>query len=155
MRKIISTFVLAAAALSSIPALAAPIVEHAWARATAPGQDNGSLQFTITVDRAAKIVAASSPVSASAEIHAMMHEAGQMKMRAVDDIALPAGKKVDLSRSGNHIMLMDLKKPLKVGDTVPFSLVLQYGDGSRESVDAKAEVREPGSEHDMHGMMGM
>lgn len=156
MRGIIATAALAAGLLASSPAMAdGVIVENAWARATAPGQDSGSLLFSITSPRAAKLTAVSTPASARAEIHTMTHEEGRMKMRAVDAIVLPAGKKINLSAGGNHIMLIDLRQPLKAGDSVPFTLTLQYGDGSKETVEAKAEVRPADAGHDMHDMHDM
>ena len=42
-----------------------------------------------------------------------------MKMKAVDRLPLPAGKSVELSPGGYHMMLFDLKAPLKAGDVVP------------------------------------
>ena len=37
-------------------------------------------------------------------------------MRAVDKIALPAGKPIDLKPGGYHVMLMDLTQPLREGE---------------------------------------
>ena len=42
-----------------------------------------------------------------------------MKMSAVPSLALPAGKAVELKPGGYHLMFMDLKQPLKAGDSVP------------------------------------
>ena len=36
-----------------------------------------------------------------------------MRMRAVDTLALPAGKTVELKPGGYHVMLMDLAQPLQ------------------------------------------
>lgn len=136
-------------------------VSDAWARATAPGQDNGSIQFSITSQKEAKLVEASSPVAGKAELHSMSHENGMMEMRPVDSIALPAGKTVDLAASGKHIMLIGLKQPLKAGDSVPFTLTIEYADKSRTMVKASAEVRsitaphETHPQHDMQDMPGM
>ena len=136
-------------------------VSDAWVRATAPGQDSGSLQFSITSRQEAKLVAASSPVAGKVEFHSMSHENGMMEMRPVESIALPAGKTVDLEASGKHVMLIGLKHPLKAGDSVPFALTVQYPDNSKVTVKASAEIRpltasggmQP--KHDMHDMPGM
>jgi copper(I)-binding protein len=143
--------------LSTLSAWAAGdvTINGAWARPTAPGQDSGSIQFSITSKQAAKLVAISAPVAGSVEMHSMTHEGGKMKMRAVESIALPAGKEIDLGKSGNHIMLLNLKQPLKAGDSVPFTLTVQFADKRKTSVDAKAEVRTQGTSHDMHDMKGM
>jgi len=38
-------------------------------------------------------------------------------------------------------MLMDLKKELKAGDTVPVTLVIEGADKKRETVEVQAPVR--------------
>jgi copper(I)-binding protein len=161
MRQIIT---LVAAALLSMSALAADLgvtVSDAWARATAPGQDSGSIQFSIVSKKDAKLVSIASPVAGVIEIHSMTHENGKMKMRAVESIALPAGKAVDLGKSGNHVMLLNLKQPLKAGDSIPMTLTIEFADKHKSTLDAKAEVRPLAESHemhdmgDMHGMKGM
>ena len=155
MRQII---LLMAGALLSMSAAAADLgvtVSDAWARTTAPGQDSGSVQFSIASKKEAKLVAISSPAAGAVEIHSMAHEGGKMKMRAVEFIALPAGKAVDLGKSGNHVMLLNLKQPLKAGDSVPITLTVQFADKRKVTVDAKAEVRPQGAGHDMHDMSDM
>jgi copper(I)-binding protein len=136
-------------------------VSGAWVRATAPGQDSGSLLFSIKSRQEARLVAASSPVADKMEFHSMSRENGMMEMRAIDAINLPAGKTVDLEASGKHVMLVGLKQPLKAGDSVPFTLTVQYADNSRTKVRGRAEIRpllathENRRENDMHDMPGM
>jgi copper(I)-binding protein len=149
---------LVAGALLSMSAAAADlgvVVSDAWGRATAPGQDSGSVQFSITSNKEAKLVAITSPAASAVEIHSMVHEDGKMKMRAVESIALPAGKAVDLGKSGNHVMLLNLKQPLKAGDSVPLTLTIEFADKHKATVDAKAEIRPQGASHDMHDMGDM
>ena len=67
----------------------------------------------------------------------MKMDGGVMKMRAVDKLALPAGKPVDLKPGGYHVMLMDLKQPLKEGETVPVTLTFVDKDGQED--DAGSE----------------
>lgn len=155
MRQII---VLVAGILFAMSAAAADsgvIVSGATARATAPGQDSGSIQFSITSKKEAKLVSITSPAAGAVEIHSMAHEGGKMKMRAVEFLSLPAGKEVDLGKSGNHVMLLNLKQPLKAGDSVPFTLTVQFADKRKVTVDGKAEVRPQGASHDMHDMGDM
>lgn len=152
MRQII---LLAAGALLSMSAMAADVgitVSDAWARATAPGQDSGSVQFSITSKQAAKLVSVATPLAGAVELHSMTHEGGSMKMRAVEFIALPAGKPVDLGKSGNHVMLLNLKQPLKSGESVPLTLTIEFADKHRATVNTKAEIRPLGASHDMHDM---
>ena len=64
-----------------------------------------------------------------------------MKMRAVDAVELPAGKAVILKPGGLHVMLMDLKKPMADGDSVPLTLVVQGKDGKQETLQVQAKVK--------------
>jgi copper(I)-binding protein len=82
----------------------------------------------------------SSPVAKVAEIHEMKMDGGVMTMRAVDKLALPPRKTVDLSPSTYHVMLMGLSQPLKEGDSVPLTLVIEDKTG-RHDVRVSAPVR--------------
>ena len=70
-----------------------------------------------------------------------------MRMRPVARIELPAGKPVKLAPGGLHIMLIDVKQPLKTGDQVPLTLTVQRADFSSRSVfTVQAEVRPAAAE---------
>jgi copper(I)-binding protein len=45
-----------------------------------------------------------------------------MRMRQVEEIALPAGQTVELKPGGYHLMFVGLKAPLKAGDKFPLKL---------------------------------
>ena len=83
----------------------------------------------------------SSDVAARAEIHEVVkvmdmgddemhdHDMGDdgmyddaMSMQEMDALDLPAGTLVQLAPGGYHIMLIDLAKPLVVGETFDFTL---------------------------------
>ena len=69
-----------------------------------------------------------------------------MKMRALPKgLDLPAGKTVELKPGGYHVMLMDLKAPLKAGESVDISLVVEGKDGKKETIALKAPVKELGA----------
>jgi copper(I)-binding protein len=116
-------------------------VSGAWARATVPGQDSASVALHITSQKDANIVAVNSAAATNVEIHSMTEEDGMMKMRALDDFPLKARQETALGSNGNHLMLIGLKKPLAVGDSVPLTLTLQFADKHKEKVEVKAEVR--------------
>ncbi len=133
---------LVAALLLATPACAGEItVSASWARATAPGQDNGAVYLRIISQQEARIVAVSSSAAASAEMHSMTHDNGIMKMRELAILPLPARQQVELRSGGSHIMLIGLKQALKVGDRVPLTLTIQFADKHQEKVEVKAEVR--------------
>ena len=58
-----------------------------------------------------------------------------MKMRPVPAIEVKAKGEAVLKPGGLHVMLIDLKAPMKEGDTVPITLT--FDDGSSKQVDAK------------------
>ena len=116
-------------------------VAHAWVRATAPGQRVAGAYLEISSAAPSKLVAASSPVAGSVEIHSMRLENGVMEMRQLESLELPAMQTVKLEPGGLHIMLLDLKKSLKPGDKVPLRLTLQRVDRSKMVVEIQAEVR--------------
>ena len=136
--------VLAAAGIavaSTASAQVAVAVADPWVRGTVTGQKatGAFMQLKSSADTA--LVAAASPVAKIVEIHEMKVEGGMMKMNAVDRLALPAGKPVDLKPGGYHVMLMDLVKPLKDGDTVPLQLTFEDKAGKKQTVEVKAVVR--------------
>ena len=90
-------------------------------------------------------MAARSPVAGVVEIHEMTMVDNVMKMRAVPGLDLPAGKAVELKPGGYHVMLMDLKAPLKAGDSVALTLVIEGKDGKKETVAVKAPVKALGA----------
>ncbi|MGB1503532.1 MAG: copper chaperone PCu(A)C, partial [Ilumatobacteraceae bacterium] len=51
-----------------------------------------------------------------------MGDDGAMSMQEMDALELPAGTLVQLVPGGYHIMLIDLAKPLVVGETFDFTL---------------------------------
>ncbi|MBI5429176.1 MAG: copper chaperone PCu(A)C [Nitrosomonadales bacterium] len=116
-------------------------VSGAWSRATAPGQDTGMADLTITSKQAATLVGATSPAAKSVELHSMTHDKGVMKMREVKAIELTAGNRVNLGESGYHLMLLGLKAPLKAGATVPLTLIIKTADKRVVKIDASADVK--------------
>ncbi|MGC9163535.1 MAG: copper chaperone PCu(A)C [Thiomonas sp.] len=118
-------------------------VTQAQALPSIPGARNGGGFLTIvnhgkTDDR---IVAAASPACGHVELHTMRMENNLMRMREVSDIVLPAGQTVRMQPgSGYHLMLMDLKQPLKIGDLVPVTIKL--ASGAQMDVQLKVAPRE-------------
>lgn len=64
---------------------------------------------------------------------------GMMSMQPVEAIEVPADGSVALEPGGFHIMLLDVKKVLAVGDTIEVTLTFEKAG----EVQATAEVREP------------
>ena len=86
-------------------------------------------------DKDVKVVSASNPASKVTELHTHLNEGGVMKMRPVPAIEVKAKGEAVLKPGGLHVMLIDLKAPMKEGDVVP--ITLGFDDGSSKQVDAK------------------
>ncbi len=142
MKKLATLLAVAPLLALALPAQAQTTVKEPWVRGTVPQQKATGMFAQITSAGGGKLVAASSPVAGVVEVHEMAMEGNVMKMRAVaGGLDLPAGKAVDLKPGGYHVMLMDLKKELKAGDTVPVTLVVEGKDGKRETLEVKAPVK--------------
>lgn len=116
-------------------------VQDAWARATVANQSATGAFMKLTAPAAARLVEARSPVAGIVEVHEMKLEGDVMRMRAVPALPLPAGQTVELKPGGLHVMLMDLKGPVKAGDAVPLTLVFEGADGKRFTQDVNATAR--------------
>ena len=129
------------AATLSTAALAQSVdVKDAWARSTVQGQKATGAFMKLTAKEGAKLVGGSSPVAAVVEVHEMKMDGDVMTMRAVQGgLDLPAGKAVELKPGGYHVMLMDLKAPLRKDTIVPLTLMFKDAKG----VESKLEVKVP------------
>jgi copper(I)-binding protein len=124
------------------PALADGVkVEHAWVRATAPGQKVAGGFMDLTADADMALMGGSSPVSKVLELHFMRMENGVMEMRRMREIALPRGKTVRLEPGGLHIMFIGLKAPIKPGRKVPITLFVKGANGGEQKLAVEAEAR--------------
>lgn len=129
MFRFASTLVAVAVAATTVTAAAAADVKvkDAWARASAGTARAGGAFMTIvntgTVDD--RLVAAEAPVSESTELHTHIHEGSVMRMRQVDEIAVPAGETVQLKPGGLHVMFMGLNEPLREGQTFDLELTFE------------------------------
>ena len=149
------------------------VITQAWTRATPGGAKTGGGFLTIENKGSApdKLVGVSADVAGKVEVHEMAMDGGVMKMRPVEGgLTIDPGKTVKLAPGGLHLMMMDLKSPLKQGDKLPVTLqfekagkvagharragrrrartVRQYGrrdeeDGSGDE-DVTIEIFEPG-----------
>lgn len=137
--------VLAALALAAAAASAQTTVKDAWVRGTVEPQKATGAFMQITSAQGGKLVSVQSPVAGVAEVHEMAMDGNVMKMRAVPALDLPAGKAVELKPGSYHVMLMDLKQPLKNGESVPLTLVVEGKDGKRETLELKVPVKAAGA----------
>ena len=130
-----------AATLVASPAWAQTTVKDAWVRGTVAQQKATGAFMTLTHAQGGKLLSAASPVAGVVEVHEMKMDGNVMKMAAIPSLDLPAGKPVELKPGGYHVMLMDLKQPLKDGETVPLTLTIEGKDGKKETLEVKAPIK--------------
>jgi len=123
------------------PAAAQTTVKDTWIRGTVPQQKATGMYAQITSASGGRLLSASSPAAGIVEIHEMAMDGSTMKMRRIAALELPAGKTVALEPGGYHVMMMDLKRQLRPGDTVPVTLVVEGAGGKRETIELSVPVR--------------
>lgn len=119
------------------------VIDHPYATPSLAGTPNGAAYLRGIRNRGAapdRLVAASTPVAERVELHEMTTEGDVMRMREVPAIDLPAGQEVQLRHGQRyHLMLINLRQPLKVGDR--FDLTLKFEKAGETTV--KAWVQQP------------
>lgn len=138
--RLLHTIVLLAG-LAASTAHAQVRVSDPWVRATVAQQKATGAFMQLSSQNGTKLVSAASPAAAIVEIHEMAMENDVMRMRQISGVALPAGKPVALQPGGFHVMLINLKRQLKPGDTVPLTLTFENANGEREISEVTAQVR--------------
>ncbi len=130
----------AATPAPSGPAIA---VQGAWARPAAAGQ-NSAAYFVIENQSTQPDALVGAMVEASvakmAEVHETKMEGGVMKMSPAPRVEVPAGGKVEFKPGGYHVMLMELQRELKEGDTVTITLTFEKAG----KVTVRATVKSQG-----------
>ncbi len=134
-------FALAMSIAFAASAAAQVTVREPWIRATVPAAQATGAFMELVSKQDARLVEVRSPAAGIIEIHQMSMQGDRMMMSAVESLDLPAGKPVALASGGYHIMMMDLKRQMKAGDTVPMTLVIEQKGRKRETVDVQVPVK--------------
>jgi len=116
-------------------------VREPWIRATVPAAQATGAFMELVSTQDVRLVDVSTPVAGIVEIHQMSMKGDRMMMSAVDSIDLKAGKPLALASGGYHIMMMDLKRQMKAGETVPMTLVFEKKDKQRETLQVQVPVK--------------
>ncbi len=111
-------------------------IDKPWVRATPPGAKLAA-GYMVIVNKAAtadRLLGASSSAAARVETHVTENEGGVFRMREVKGYDVPAGGRFELKPGGAHLMLVDIKRPLKEGERVTF--VLRFEKAGEVKVEA-------------------
>jgi periplasmic copper chaperone A len=116
------------------------VISQAWSRATPNGAKIGGGYLTIENKGAAadRLIGVSAEVAGKVEVHEMAMNNGVMTMRPLDKgLAIDPGKTVKLAPGGYHLMMFDLKSPLKQGDKLPITLEFEKAGKVKVSLDVQ------------------
>ena len=113
-------------------------VDGAWVRATVPNQSATGAFMRLTAQTDVMLTGANSPVAGIVEVHVMSMDNEIMRMRAAERVPLKAGQTIELKSGGLHIMMMDLKRQIQPGESVPLTLSFTAADGTLSMVKASA-----------------
>ena len=138
------------------------VISQAWCRATPGGAKVGGAYLTVENKGSApdRLIGGSADVAGKVEVHEMAMNNGVMTMRPLEQgLTIEPGKTVKLAPGGYHLMLLDLKSPLKKGEKVPATLEFEKAGKVKLSFDvqgvgAQGPTAAPksGSKMDMKGM---
>ena len=117
--------------LSAVPARAEEVkagdlvITQAWSRATPNGAKIAGGYLTIENKGAVpeRLLGGGGDTAGRVEVHEMAMNNGVMTMRPLENgLVIDPGKTVKLAPGGYHLMMFDLKGPLRQGDKVPVTL---------------------------------
>jgi periplasmic copper chaperone A len=136
------------------------VITQAWSRATPGGAKIGGGYLTIENKGTAadRLIGGSTDAAARVEIHEMAMNNGIMTMRPLEKgLTIEPGKIVKLAPGGYHLMLMELKRPLRKGDKL--SITLEFEKAGKvqvaldiEAVGAQGPAGASGGGMEMHKM---
>ena len=116
------------------------VITQAWSRATPGGAKIGGGYLTIENKGSApdRLIGGSADVAGNVQVHEMAMNGGVMTMRPLDKgLTIEPGKTVRLAPGGYHLMLSDLKSPLKQGDRLPVTLEFERAGKVKLSLDVQ------------------
>ncbi|WP_440220330.1 copper chaperone PCu(A)C [Dietzia sp. MNB45] len=126
--------------------------DDGWAKAT--GTEMTGVFGTITNpgDADLHLIGVESDLGGSAELHETVPGgSGMMMQEREDGFVIPAGGELALAPGGNHIMLMELGRPITTGQQI--TLTLEF-DGAEQDVTVSARDFQGGEEEYVGGGHG-
>jgi copper(I)-binding protein len=134
------------------------VISQAWSRATPNGAKIAGGYLTIENRGAApdRLIGGSGDIAGKVEVHEMSMNNGVMTMRPLDKgLAIEPGKTVKLAPGGYHLMMFDLKGPLKQGEKVPVTLQFEKAGKVNLSLDVQGVGAQAPGGMDHSGHMDM
>jgi periplasmic copper chaperone A len=135
------------------------MITQAWSRATPGGAKIGGGYLTIENKGSApdRLIGGSADIASKVEVHEMAMNNGVMTMRPLDKgLTIEPGKTAKLAPGGYHLMMFDLKRPLKQGDKLPVTLEFEKAGKVTISLDVQGVgAQAPAGSGNKDGKMDM
>lgn len=122
-------------------------VGHPWTRATPPGAKvaAGYLSVRNSGSQPDRILGASSPAAERVELHIQVREGDILKMREVKSVEVLPGRERMLRPGNLHVMLVNLRKPLVRGESIP--LTLRFERAGEIAIELEVQAGDSGKPH--------
>jgi periplasmic copper chaperone A len=119
------------------------VIEQAWARATTPSAKTGATYLAIrnSGSQPDRILSMEAPVMSHAVAHQTRQEGNVSRMSEAGPLSVPPGGTLEMKPGGTHIMLMDLKDGLKLGQQFPLTITFEKAG----TVGVPVKVGKPGA----------
>jgi copper(I)-binding protein len=145
MRPILAAILLALVATTAVAKPPGIEVRGAWIRATPPGAPTaaGYVTITNTGPTTDRLMGGQASVAQTVQVHEMSMAGGMMRMRPIaGGLPIGASATVKLTPSGDHLMFIGLKGPLKPGQHV--RVMLSFTRAGNVPVDFPVLAAAPG-----------
>lgn len=116
------------------------VVDKVWMRESVPGQVSATVQMNLYVTKPTRLLSVGSPVARSGQIEGVVMRRGKMRTETVPSMKLAGHSTTIFGTRGVYLTLVGLKQPLKTGDRVPVTLVVEVA-GKQQKVQVEAEVK--------------
>ena len=129
-----------------------PVAENAYIRAPIAGQKN-TAAFLVLINPGKQdrvLVGVETSLAGRAELHSHTQVDGMMRMRHEKQLVLPAGQRLELAPGGLHIMLFDITRPVRSGQSVDLELFFADGDHLSVTAQIKSVFDDAGHGHAHH-----
>ena len=102
-------------------------IEAPWSRATPGGATvaSGYMRITNHGSEPDRLVGGTAAVAGRVDVHESSNTEGIARMAHMEGLLIKPGETVELKPGGLHVMMTELKRPLKEGDVVSGTLVFE------------------------------
>lgn len=129
----VATALVGACTTRSAPPVPRVEIRHSWARIADSGATSGAYMEIDNNDTLPiTLVGVTTTDAAAAEVHETMQHDGMAHMMPRTELRIPAGDVVQMAPGGLHVMLVDVRRALTVGDSV--RITLRFSDSTSVAV---------------------